>query len=112
MKFLTDKALICLSLELLGLAIIAWPNMFKNLLKQLKTPATLIIFILVVAIIGSEVWVSYILYWITHNEIFLIVASAGLFFWNVVPCTPFIPICMGITLGIVKLRAKIKSRHA
>lgn len=64
---------------------------------------TLVIFIIVMLVIGSEVWVPYLLAFITRGTEFskwmVGVGSACWIFW-LGPFTPFLPLCIVITIGI------------
>lgn len=64
---------------------------------------TLVIFIIVVLLVGSEVRIPYLLGFITwgtaFSKIMLGVGSACWIFW-LGPFTPFIPLCIVITIGI------------
>lgn len=100
-----------LSLDLLIVSMVFFRKPIMNLLKELKDWRTILIFFIVVAVVGCEVWIPYILFIITNNPIYMAIASGGLIFWNVVPFTPFLPICLAITLAIKKLINKIKQRR-
>ena len=76
---------------------------------------TALIFILVALIVSSEVWVPYLIAVICWgNEpvriSMLSVGSACWLFW-IGPGTPFLVICIGITIGVKALFNKIKYRH-
>lgn len=71
---------------------------------------TAIIFIIVFLIVSSEVWLMYLLYFITGNAWFLGIGSACWIFW-LGPGTPFLPLCIGITIGIKAFFNKIKERR-
>lgn len=64
---------------------------------------TLVIFIIVMLVIGSEVWVPYLLAFITRGTGFskwmMGVGSVCWIFW-LGPFTPFLPLCIVITIGI------------
>lgn len=78
-------------------------SFFKSLWNEFGNWKTFTIFIIVWLVMASPTWLGYILFFIFKNRWFLGIASTSLFFWNCVPCTPFIPICIAITLGIKKL---------
>lgn len=89
--------------------------LFKNELKKFKNWQTLIIFILVMVIVGSEVWVSYLIAIIVGLDTPLgaslsTFATACLIFWNL-PFTPFLLVCFTITTFIVELKDKIKKKR-
>ena len=76
---------------------------------------TALIFIFVALIVSSEVWVPYLIAVICwSNEpvriSMLSVGSACWLFW-IGPGTPFLVICIGLTIGIKALFNKIKYRH-
>lgn len=97
------------------------PNRFKRMLMWLwyfisfpfswvwvniRDWKTAVIFGLTVLIVSSEVWLLYLIYFITGNQWCLGVGSACLVFW-LGPGTPFIVLCIGITMGIKALLNKI-----
>lgn len=85
---------------------------FKLAFRILTDKKNIIIFLIVCAIVGSEVWLPFLLGIITRGSsqsiIFFSVASAGLMFWNVVPCTPFILICVILTFLVRGILDKSK----
>lgn len=100
-----------LSLDLLIVSMVFFRKPILNLLKELKDWRTILIFGIVMLVLGSEVWIPYILFMITNKPVYMIIATGGLFFWNVVPFTPFLPICLAVTIAIKKLMKKIKERR-
>jgi len=77
---------------------------FKWILRECKDWRTLLVFLIVILIIGSEVWVPYligIIFW--SNEAVRIsmfsVGSACWIFW-LGPGTPFLALCIIITMGV------------
>lgn len=64
---------------------------------------TAVIYIIVNIVVSIEVWLPYLLAFITQgtdfSKIMLSVGSACWLFW-LGPGTPFIPLCIGITIGI------------
>jgi len=107
------------------------PNKFKRfwkwILYYITTPFIyvwtechdwhfLLIFILVVLVVGCEVWVPLLLAFIFWaNEPFRItclsIAGVCEAFW-MLPATPFIPICIVITIGIKRLIEKISNQKS
>ena len=76
---------------------------------------TALIFILVALVVSSEVWVPYLIAVICWNNepvriSMLSVGSACWLFW-IGPGTPFLVICIGITIGVKALFNKIKYRR-
>lgn len=82
---------------------------FKYLMINLKDWRTWTIFIAVFLILSSEVWVFYVLGILTGNERFYGVASACWLFW-LGPFTPFLPLCIAITIGIREVLNKWKKK--
>ena len=81
-------------------------NFFAKLFNSLKDKTNIIIFIIVFLVLSSEVWVMYLLYFITNNAWFLWIGSACWAFW-LAPFTPFLPLCIAITFGVRKLYNKL-----
>ena len=77
--------------------------------KQLKDKTNLIIFVICFIVLSSEVWLPYLLGIIFHNAWLIGVGSACWAFW-LAPFTPFLPLCIALTLGVRKIYDKIKSR--
>lgn len=93
------------------------PNKFKRILKyiwfaisyvwvwcwkELRDWRTFIILLLTMVVVGCEVWVPFILGLIFQNQALLAFAGTMELFW-LLPFTPFIPICITITLFIKML---------
>lgn len=72
----------------------------KNILRQVWS--CLWLFGIVCIIMSSEVWVPYLVYFITGSQWWLGIGSACWLFW-IGPGTPFIPLCIAITLGLKKI---------
>lgn len=81
---------------------------------NLKDWRTAVIFAIVFVVVSSEVWVPYLLGVITWGTTFsktmFGVGSACWIFW-LGPGTPFLPLCMGITVGVKAVFNKIKARR-
>ena len=74
---------------------------------------TLILLGAVCLAVGFPVWGGYLLYFITHLEWALILATALLAFWWL-PGAPYFAVCVAITLGIKRLwqrRRKKKDKN-
>lgn len=84
---------------------IAFP--FKWCFTELRDWKTLLLFGVVMLVIGCEVWVPLLLGIIFNNEWLLGIAATCEAFW-LAPFTPFLPLCIGITMGIKALFYKIK----
>lgn len=86
---------------------------FKWLWVNLRDWKTLVIFATTFLILSSEVWVFYLLSLINIGSEFsawaLGIASACWLFW-LGPGTPFLPLCIVITIGIKELFNKRKLR--
>lgn len=88
-----------------------WVWIFHNI----KDWRTAVIFIIVCAVVSSEVWVPYLLAFIFwYNEPWRIAllsfASACWIFW-LGPGTPFLVICISLTIGIKALFNKWRDKH-
>ena len=83
---------------------------FRWLWLNLRDWRTLIIFIIVVLVIGSEVWVPLLLGLILQNAVLLGVASTCWAFW-LMPFTPFMPLCIAVTIGIKALINRRGKKH-
>jgi hypothetical protein len=77
-------------------------QLFKWLWQQLKDWRNLVIFCIVVVIVSCEVWVPYLLGIITGDAYWFGIGSICWAFW-LAPFTPFLPLCIVITLGIRKI---------
>ena len=80
-------------------------DFFKWLWLQIKDWRTFVLFVAVCAVISCEVWIPYIIAMITGDNWWWAVGSACWAFW-LGPFTPFIPLCLTITLGIKKIIEK------
>lgn len=81
----------------------------KKILVQLKDKTNIVIFILTFLVLSSEVWGMYLLYFITGNAWFLAIGSICWSFW-LAPFTPFIPLCIVVTIAIRKIYDKIRKK--
>ena len=93
--------------------LIAFP--FVWIWVNIRDWRTALIFVIVFLVISSEVWVPYLIAVICwSNEpvriSMLSVGSACWLFW-IGPGTPFLVICIGITIGVKALFNKIKYRN-
>ena len=90
------------------LYLITFP--FKWMWVNIRDWRTMIIFVIVVIVVSIEVWLPYLLSVITWGSDFskwcLGIGSACWLFW-LGPGTPFIPLCIIITIGIKSLFDKI-----
>lgn len=83
----------------------------KKILVQLKDKTNIVIFILTFLVLSSEVWGMYLLYFITGNAWFLGIGSICWSFW-LAPFTPFIPLCIAVTIAIRKIYDKIRKKKS
>jgi len=94
------------------LYLIVFP--FKWLWYNIRDWRTALIFGIVCLVVSSEVWVPYLLAVITwgtnFSKIMLGVGSTCWIFW-LGPGTPFMIICIGLTIGIKELFNRIKTRR-
>lgn len=88
---------------------------FIWLFYNIRDWRTMVIYLIVTAVVSIEVWLPYLLGVITwgtdFSKIMFSVGSACWIFW-LGPGTPFIPLCISITIGVKALFNKIKSRHS
>lgn len=89
----------------------SWP--FKWLWAQCHDWKFLALFVAVMAVVSSEVWIFYLLAFLSWGTDFskwaLGIGSAMWAFW-LLPGTPFIPLCMALTIGLRAIVDKIKGR--
>lgn len=76
---------------------------------QLKDWHNLVIFSIVTAIVSCEVWIPYILAVVTGDSYWWAIGSVCWAFW-LAPLTPFLPLCIAITLGIRAIIDKIRRK--
>lgn len=91
--------------------LIAFP--FVWIFYNLRDWRTILIFLIVVAIVSCEVWIPYIIGFIAwNNEALRIsmfsIGSACWLFW-LAPATPFLVICVSLTIGIKAIFNKVKA---
>lgn len=79
----------------------------RSLLDQLKDKTNIVIFCICYVVLSSEVWVPYLIYFITGSKWWLGIGSACWAFW-LAPFTPFIPLCIACTFGARKIYDKVK----
>jgi hypothetical protein len=91
--------------------ITKFKNFIKSILRQLKNKVNIIIFVIVLIITYSPVWLVGGLGFIFQNKAMLAIATAYALFWGGAgPFTPYFPLCIGLTFIIRKIYDKIK-RH-
>lgn len=91
---------------ILHLIVFPWKWIFVNI----QDWRTALIFVIVLLVVSSEVWVPYLIYFITNNAWFLGIGSACWLFW-LGPGTPFLVICIGLTILIKGLFNKLKEKR-
>ena len=84
-------------------------SLFIWIYQQLKDVKTFVLFAIVFVIMAAGVWVPYLLAIITNNTYLWGIVSAVWLFWAG-PFTPFIPLCITITLFIKKIYTNINRR--
>lgn len=88
--------------------LISFP--FKWIWVNIRDWRTALIFAIVVLVVGSEVWVPLLLGTIFGNKWLLGVAATCELFW-LGPGTPFMVICIVITIAIKGVFNKIKEKY-
>ena len=68
---------------------------------------TAVIFVITFIVLSSEVWLPYLIYFINGSLWWLGIGSACWLFW-LGPGTPFLALCIAITIGIKAIFNKIK----
>lgn len=84
-------------------------NALQLVSKQLKDWKNWIIFIVVMLVVGSEVWIPGLIGVLTGNAWWYGVAAVCWAFW-LAPFTPFLPLCLAVTFAVRKIFDKIKKR--
>ena len=84
--------------------------LFKWLFSQLKDKTNIVIFIIVFLVVSCEVWVPYLLAIITGDAFWWGIGSACWAFW-LAPFTPFLPLCIALTVAIRKIVNKVRDRR-
>lgn len=80
---------------------------WKWLFLNIRDWRTALIFIIVMLVVSCEVWIPYLIWFITGSKWWLGIGSACWLFW-LGPGTPFLIICIGLTILIKGLFNKIK----
>lgn len=81
--------------------------------NNLKDWRTFLIFGIVCAVISCEVWIPYLMGFITWGTDFsawCFGIASTMWLWWLLPGTPFLPLCIAITIGIKALFNKIKTK--
>lgn len=92
---------------------LSWP--FRYIWAEVHDWRFVVIFVATMAVVGSEVWVPLVLAWIFWGDesfriTMLSVSGTCEAFW-LAPFTPFLPLCIAITMGIKSLIEKIKEKR-
>lgn len=90
--------------------ITKFKNFIKSILRQLKNKVNIIIFVIVLIITYSPVWLVGGLGFIFQDKAMLAIAIAYALFWAG-PFTPYFPLCIGLTFIIRKIYDKIKCHN-
>lgn len=80
------------------------------IVENAKDKTTRRIFIIVWLTLSSPIWLCYIIGFITKSKLFIGIATAIFTFWNL-PFTPFLEICLVITLAIKKVIKKRRDEN-
>lgn len=83
---------------------------FKWIWLNIRDPTTLLIFVAVVLAVSCEVWVPALLALILDQDYLWGVAAACWGFW-LLPGTPFLPLCIVLTMAIKSLINKIRRKR-
>ena len=86
-------------------------KLFKWVWSECKDWRTLILFGIICLIIGSPVWVCYLIGFIFHWNWAIVFASVAWAFW-LLPGTPFIPLCISLTLILKRVYEKKKAHRS
>lgn len=79
------------------------------LLGQLKDRRNIVIFLIVLVVMFSEVWVPYLLAVLTGDPWWWGIGSACWAFW-LAPFTPFFPLCIAITVAVRKIVDRVTAK--
>ena len=86
---------------------------FKWLWLNIRDWRSAVIFLIVMAVVSCEVWIPYLIGFITWgtdlSKIMFGIGSTCWLFW-LGPGTPFLIICIGITIGVKELFNKIEEK--
>lgn len=83
---------------------------FKWIWLNIRDPTTLLIFVLVVLLVSCEVWVPALLAVILKQDYLWGIAVACWGFW-LLPGTPFLPLCILLTMVIKSLYNRIRNKR-
>jgi membrane protein implicated in regulation of membrane protease activity len=84
-------------------------DFLKWIWQECKDWRTFVLLVIVCIVIGFPVWGGYVLYFITHWEWALIVATALLAFWWL-PGAPYFAVCVAVTLAIKRFFERRKEK--
>ena len=84
-------------------------DFLKWIWQECKDWRTFVLLVIVCIVIGLPVWGGYVLYFITHWEWALIVATALLAFWWL-PGAPYFAVCVAVTLAIKRFFERRKEK--
>ena len=83
---------------------------FKWIWLNIRDPTTLLIVVLIVLAVSCEVWIPALLALILDQDYLWGVAAACWGFW-LLPGTPFLPLCILLTMAIKSLYNKIRHKR-
>ena len=87
---------------------------FVWIFQNMKDWRTMVIFLIVMAVISCEVWIPYLMGLITWGTDFskwCFGIASTIWIWWLLPGTPFLPLCIFITIGIKALFNRIKAKR-
>jgi len=85
-------------------------KLFLWIWQECNDKHTFALLLLVCIIIGSPVWISYLLWFVFKLNWALWIGSAMLAFWWL-PGAPYFALCIAVTLGIKRVFQKIKKNR-
>lgn len=91
-----------------------WKGLIKTLKEVFTDWRTAVIFMIVFAVLSSEVWVPYligVICWGTELSAWMFSVGTSCWVFWAMPWTPFLPLCLGITVGIKKAFDAIKKKR-
>lgn len=83
---------------------------FKWIWLNIRDPTTLLIFVSVVLLVSCEVWIPALLAVILKQDYLWGVAAACWGFW-LLPGTPFLPLCIVLTMAIKSLINRVRHKR-
>lgn len=81
----------------------------QSVVNQLKDWKNWLIFLIVCAVVGCEVWVPALIGLLSGNAWWYGIAAVCWAFW-LAPFTPFFPLCLAVTFAVRKIIDKLNKR--